>query len=198
MFGQTREINPSGACRWGAPPLFATEMDNHPSNLEALLGRVALGDRQAFRALYDASAKRMFDASLRLLGDPALAEDATLEAYLRIWRAADRFDPARGVALAWMGRIVRTASLDRVAADRKRNRIRPIEIAQVQAEPADARVLHCLKALPKPEGKAVILTYAHGLTHAELAAHLDVSLETARSWVECGAESLRACMGRKQ
>lgn len=198
MFGHITEIRHSDACRWGIPLLSDAGMGLHNLEMESLLERVARGDREAFRALYEASVRRMFAAARRILGDPDLAEDAVQEAYLRIWRNAAQYDPARGAVLAWMGRIVRNASLDRIPAERPADRIEEVEIAALPAEPMDARVLQCLKTLPESQARALILAYVHGLTHAELADRLSVPLGTAKSWVRRGAEMLRQCIGPKQ
>jgi RNA polymerase sigma-70 factor, ECF subfamily len=165
------------------------------TGLEQLLAQIAAGDQRAFRELYDSTSARLLGAARRILGDGALAEDAVQEAYVRIWRSAARFDPARGVALAWMGRILRNAALDRIPKDRDFGRIEDIEIAVMPAEPADARVHQCLKKLPEAQGNALILMYIHGLTHPELAEHLGAPLGTVKSWVRRGSESLRNCIG---
>ena len=165
------------------------------TNLETLLAQIAEGDRRAFRQLYDQSAGRMLASARRILGDTALAEDAVQDAFLRIWRSAAKFDPARGVALAWMGRIVRNSAFDRLPRDRDTDRTKEIEIVVMPVEPADARVGQCLKKLPEQQGKAMVLMYVHGLTHPELAAHLGAPLGTVKSWVRRGLVTLRMCMG---
>ncbi len=195
MFGIHWENSAAVACRSGVPALSAVAMGDRHSALEALIARVAAGDRIAFRELYDASANRMFEAARRILGDAALAEDAVQDAYVRIWRHAAKFDPARGVALAWMGRIVRNTALDRLPPERDMARIEDLEIADIPVEPADARVLHCLRKLPEQQSRALLLTYVHGLTNPELASHMDAPLGTVKAWIRRGAQSLRECMG---
>ena len=165
------------------------------TELEVLLTRVGSGDGPAFRQLYDQAAGRMLAAARRILGERELAEDAVQDAFMRIWRSAAKFDPARGVALAWMGRIVRNAALDRLPKERDMARIEEIEIAVMPVEPSDARVNHCLKTLPGQQGRAMVLMYVHGLTHSELSAQMGAPLGTVKSWVKRGLETLRICMG---
>jgi RNA polymerase sigma-70 factor (ECF subfamily) len=165
--------------------------------LEALLAKVADGDRRAFRALYDAVGGRLYAAALRILGDASLAEDAVQDAFLRVWRSAATFDPARGVVLAWMGRIVRNAAFDRLPREGERDlaRVEEIDIAVMPVEPADARLRHCLQQLPEVHGRAIVLMYVHGMTHPELSARLQAPLGTVKSWIRRGCEALRKCVG---
>src|SRR5690606_28690409 len=69
---------------------------------EDLLRRVAGQDRAAYRALYDATAAKLFGVALRICKERSLAEEAFQEAFIGIWRTAADFEPARGSALAWM------------------------------------------------------------------------------------------------
>lgn len=164
-------------------------------DLEALLHLIGQGDRRAFRNLYDVVAGRMFASARRILGDRDLAEDAVQEAFVRIWRSASKFDPARGVALAWVGRILRNAALDRLPKQREMGRIEDIEIAVMPVEPPSARVGQCLRKLPGQQGKAMVLMYVHGMTHSELADHFGAPLGTVKSWIKRGLATLRVCMG---
>ena len=50
-----------------------------------------------------------------MLGDPAEAEDAAQEAFLRAWQAAARFDPDRARFSTWLHRIVLNIAIDREA-----------------------------------------------------------------------------------
>lgn len=177
------------------PNLPSARIANSAADLDLLLARIGQGDRRAFRQLYDQVAARMFASARRILGDRELAEDAVQEAFVRIWRSAANFDPARGVALAWVGRIVRNAALDRIPKDRDMSRIEEIEIAVMPVEPSSARVGQCLKKLPGQQGRAMVLMYVHGMTHSELADYLGAPLGTVKSWIRRGMGTLRICMG---
>jgi RNA polymerase sigma-70 factor (ECF subfamily) len=169
-----------------------------PSELSLLLVRLADGDRRAFRQLYDKTSSRMLGAALRIMGDPALAEDAVQEAYLRVWRSAARFDPERGEAMSWMGRIVRNVCFDRLPKDRDMARIEDVEIAVLPVDPPDARLHACLKQLPENQSRALILMYVHGMTHPELAAYMNAPLGTVKSWINRGSHALRLMMGNPE
>lgn len=161
---------------------------------EGLLAAVALGDRAAFRQLYDRTAPRLYAIALRMARRPDLAEDAMQDAYLRIWRAAQRFDASRGAALAWMTTILRNAVLDRLPAERSYDDVADVEIAVPPAEPGEVRLNHCLARLPEATRQAVLLVYYDGLTHTEVAERLAVPLGTAKSWLRRGIEALRTCL----
>src|ERR687898_464438 len=77
-----------------------------PVDLAELLRLSGRGDEAAFAKLYDAAAARAYGLAVRVVRDPAQAEEVTQEAFLEIWRTSGRFDPDRGSALGWMLTIV--------------------------------------------------------------------------------------------
>src|SRR3954453_14290492 len=73
-----------------------------PADVEALVGRVARGDAQAFEALYDELSPAVFGLARRVVRDPARAEDVTQEVFLEVWRKAARYDNGRGRLKTWV------------------------------------------------------------------------------------------------
>ena len=67
-------------------------------DVDELMSRVADGDRDAFAALYDAVAPRVYGLIRRVVRDAALSEEVAQEALVEVWRTAARFDRARGSA----------------------------------------------------------------------------------------------------
>lgn len=169
-------------------------MEIAPQQLAEALALAAQGDRAAFRRLYELSAPRLHAIALRLTRRADLAAEATQEAYIRIWRHAARFDPARGSAMAWMATILRRVALDRIPPERPYEDVATVEVAVPPPEPGEARLEDCLAALPERQRAAVLLVFYDGLTHAELAERLAVPLGTAKSRVRRGVEGLRGCL----
>src|SRR5215813_3666258 len=97
-----------------------------------LLGAVARGDETAFEQLYEATRAKLYGVLLRILGKPALAEEVMHEAYLKIWKMADRFDPATASPITWMVAIARNRAIDIV---RKRGDV-PVDEEPEVIEPA--------------------------------------------------------------
>ncbi|MDO7868041.1 ECF RNA polymerase sigma factor SigK [Nocardioides jiangxiensis] len=176
-------------------------------DLAALLRRSSRGDETAFAALYDAMASRVYGLLLRVVRDPAQAEEVTQETFLEIWRTASRFDPARGSAVAWMLTITHRKGVDRVrsaeAATRRdttyHRETQPVE-HDVTAEEATAsleagRVRQALQTLTPTQREAVELAYLGGYTHTEVATMLDLPLGTAKTRIRDGLIRLRDTMG---
>jgi RNA polymerase sigma-70 factor (ECF subfamily) len=76
------------------------------------------GDRNAFRVAVERYQQRAYRVALRLLGDPAAAQDAAQESLFKAYRALDRYDTSRPF-LTWLLRIVVNTSLDAVRRRRE-------------------------------------------------------------------------------
>ena len=176
-------------------------------DLADLLRRSARGDEQAFARLYDATATRVFGLAVRVVRDPAQAEEVTQEVFLEIWRTASRFDPDRGSPLGWLLTITHRKAVDRVrsaeAATRRdatyHEQNQPVEhdsTAEAAHASLDAhRVRGALAALTKVQREAVGLAYLGGYTHTEVATMLDLPVGTAKTRIRDGLIRLRDAMG---
>ena len=177
------------------------------SDLAELLRRSGRGDEAAFAVLYDATAARVFGLAVRVVRDPAQAEEVAQESFLEIWRTAGRFDPAKGSALSWLLTITHRKAVDRVrsaeAASRRdtayQHHNQPVE-HDVTAEAAEAslearRVRGALATLTEVQREAVSLAFLGGYTHTEVATMLDLPVGTAKTRIRDGMIRLRDTLG---
>src|SRR3546814_14776288 len=89
--------------------LISSDASHH---LSQLLARCSLGDQAAFAGLYEATSAKLFGVALRILRREAWAEEALQEAYVKIWRHAESYNPARGRPMTWMINVVRNQAMD--------------------------------------------------------------------------------------
>ena len=176
--------------------------------LGKLLGEAAGGDRQAFARIYQLSASRLLPVAYRIVGRRDAAEDVLQEAFLAIWRRAAQYSPERGHPLAWMSAVVRHRAIDYLRRNAKgpRNSVQWNEATEAEATPLfgpaggdlpdhlNASVRGCLGRLKPEQQKAVCLAFYYGLTHEELALHLEMPLGTVKSWIRRSLLQLKDCL----
>lgn len=162
-----------------------------------LLRRAADGDRdRAIGELYDRYAQRLYGFGLRQLqNDGALAEEMVQETFVRLWRSASRFDPARGTVRGYVFTIARNTAVD---LHRRRPRGQHVELGELAAE-GDAfdqlvtslTVRDALEAL-KPTFREVLeLTYDHALSQGQIADRLEIPVGTVKSRTYNAMRALR-------
>jgi RNA polymerase sigma-70 factor (ECF subfamily) len=174
---------------------------------EALLGRVARGDKRAFSELYDQLAPRVLGRVRQLLVDPAQSEEVTQEILLEIWQSAPRFDRAKGAATTWVLTMAQRRAVDRVRASQS-SRDRDVRIGirdhedgydqvseTVEISIEHERVTKAMTKLTELQHQAVSLAYYGGYSHREVASMLDVPVGTVKSRLRDGMIRLRDEMG---
>jgi RNA polymerase sigma-70 factor (ECF subfamily) len=166
--------------------------------------RSAGGDQGAFASLYDATRHLVYGTALRILREPADAEEVTSEVYMQVWRNASNYSDRRGSVMAWLLTMARSRAIDRVRSQSLRaRREEPFpEFAQFRsAEPAPdrsteasqhrRRVASALDTLPPEQREVIELAFFYGLTHSELAARLNQPLGTVKTRVRQGMMKIR-------
>lgn len=181
-----------------------------PHDLAALLSRVALGDRAAFRALYDATQRSLFPVARRITRNDAWADEVLQESYMTVWHRAATFDAGKASPMTWMTTIVRNRAIDRLslASARHEQAVPDEDFDQLlQADlarddgpwTADAalcdRLRACIGRLEARERQSVALAYLNGLSHSEVAEHLGQPLGSVKGWIRRAMEQLRQCLG---
>ena len=181
--------------------------DEARRRLAEALGRVAEGDRGAFHEVYQRTSAKLYGVCCRILGEGPEAEDALQEAYVNVWRRAERFDASRASPITWLVAIARNTAIDRLRARGNRTTA-PIEEAFELADDrprADAlledagetRRLHgCLGELQDRDGALVRTAFLEGASYPELAERANEPLGTIKSRIRRALLKLRECLGR--
>jgi RNA polymerase sigma-70 factor (ECF subfamily) len=186
--------------------------------LAQLLARTALGDRGAFKQLYDQTSSHLYAVVLRIQRDRAVAEDLLQEVYVSAWKAAASFDAQQSQPLTWLTHIARNKAIDSLRRANAQPRLETVHHAdddddrpdldqrladdapgpaELLQRASDARELgHCMQALSAQQRQSVALAFFDGLSHAEVAEQLKEPLGTVKSWVRRALLSLRNCLDR--
>ena len=187
------------------------------ADIENLLARVAMGDREAFAALYRATSAKLFGTCLRVLTERAEAEEAVQEVYIKIWRNADRYAAGGYSPMTWLITIARNHAIDRLRKRRAQvmrgeagggsdegggnllDQIAdgaPSVEARMIAEGEAGRIGACLGELEQARSEAVQRAYLGGESYADLAAHFGVPVNTMRTWLRRSLLKLKECLSR--
>lgn len=161
----------------------------------------AQGDRVAFQALYNATSKKFYAIILRMVKDPDLTHDILQKAYLSIWKNAGSFDPVKGKAFTWMLVVTRNRAIDVL---RQRSKLIYTDcldetVVDEGCQPDRStrdyfirrKIEVHLNKLPSHIAKAISMSVVYGHSSREIAEHMNVPLNTAKSWVRRGLKTLR-------
>jgi RNA polymerase sigma-70 factor (ECF subfamily) len=173
-----------------------------------LVERVVKGDEAAFLALYDQHASHVYALTLRILGDPMLAEEATQDTFLKLWGRARLFLAERGSLLIWLLTIARRTALDRIRLEARRpilsdssdpDDIWPnIPDPDTNSEENRWRSMYfAVQALPADQRQVVELAYYQGMSQSEIAGTLGWPLGTVKTRLNNAMERLRRAWGEK-
>ena len=180
-------------------------------DLEQLLSRVALGDRTAFRRLYDATAPSLLGVALRIVRHRERAEEVLQDAIVNAWNRAAGYQAALSQPMTWLTAIVRNRALDALRSESRHgaDSLTDDEDAMLDIEDerpgpmalltqaADALAIRaCLETIDGSQRQCLALAYYHGLSHSEMAAHLGSPIGSVKVWLRRGLEKIRRCLER--
>lgn len=157
------------------------------------------GVKEDFDRLYRATYQRVFASLVLILRNPAAAEDAAQEGYLRAFRAWKNWKQ-EAPAEAWLYRI----ALNVAFTHRRREQL--FQIGEVirrlgrpkDPDPSDTAqpdLVRELRALPPKQSAALVLRHLHGFTNREIAAAVGIPERTVASRLAAAKTRLRARLG---
>lgn len=175
-------------------------------DLDRLVGEMRAGRQHGLETLYDATVGQVFGLALRLMRNPADAEEVVCDTYAQAWASAATFDPSRANARGWLLMICRSRALDRLRqlrADPGRTDIEAIaDLADDGPQPEEllsmlqegTRVHKALAALSPERRQLVGMAFLEGFSHQEIADRTGMPLGTVKSHVRRALAEMRATL----
>lgn len=162
----------------------------------ALVERLRAGEEAALQELYDRYSPLIYGVALRMLREPADAEELVIDILVKAWSSIESFDASRGTLECWLLLMTRSRAVDRLR--RRRRRETAMDAAQAggdlladtnssrpapMADQLDRRrqVSALLDVLPDNQRRAIELAYFGGMTQREIALEVDAPLGTVKT-----------------
>jgi RNA polymerase sigma-70 factor (ECF subfamily) len=176
-----------------------------------LIARAQKGEQEAFEALFHRHKRRVYSLCMRIIGNPADAEDLTQDAFLQVFRKIHTF---RGESAFSTWLYMLSLNLVRMRLRKKRLSVTPIDCANEDDRddpPAEfgahdpalsgtiARVhlKRAIEQLPPGYRQAFVLHDVEGYQHNEIAAMLGMSIGNSKSQLHKARMTLRKLLGKK-
>ncbi|MCG8424688.1 MAG: sigma-70 family RNA polymerase sigma factor [Proteobacteria bacterium] len=175
-----------------------------------LVAAMAAGDStSALSEIYNRFGGMVMAVLYRIMGSRAEAEELLQEVFLELWRRAPTYDPTRASVSTWVVTIARSRGIDALRARQRRGggRHQPVEEAPLMQAPEherpdermatnqrSQRVREALAELSDVQREALELSYFGGMSHREIAEHIDIPVGTVKSRIISGMKVLRTAL----
>ncbi|AFL87925.1 RNA polymerase sigma factor, sigma-70 family [Terriglobus roseus DSM 18391] len=181
---------------------FVRESEMTPSNDDGILLRaIQRGDEGAMATIFDRYSRVVYSVALRVLRDPAAAEDVLQDIFMQIWRKPESFVSTRGSLGGWLAVVARNRSIDSLRRRKPSDSVEDIVLASPfnLAEDSERTVMMerargVITGLPAEQRKVIEMAFFDGLTHSEIAELTGDPLGTVKTRIRSALLVLRKAM----
>ncbi|MCW8093147.1 RNA polymerase sigma factor [Alteromonas ponticola] len=167
---------------------------------KALIQTAQKGDRQAYHALYEMHVKRVYALCYRLTSDQALAEDATQEVFIQLWRKLGNFD-GKSRFTTWLHSVTANVTVSYMRKQRGwfqrmfniEESVAEFELAESSSAEVDLESY--IVRLPERARMVFVLHAIEGYRHEEIADMLNIALGTSKSQFHRAKQLMKEWMG---
>jgi len=157
---------------------------------------------KAIALLYDNYGDTLLGVAKKVVRSDDLAQDVLQESFIKIWKKADSYDPAKAKLFTWLFRITRNTAIDKLrSVSTKSDKEIQIDVSNVYTIGVDStrpELMDVQEHLDKIEDKYKIVLDAlffQGMTQQEASEELDIPLGTIKSRLKIGLRELRKIYG---
>lgn len=178
----------------------------------ALLAQMSRGDERALGTFYDRWEGAVRAMVLRVVHEPAEADDVVEEVFWQAWRQAGRFEATRASGGTWLLTIARSRALDRLRSLKRSREDTGLDAfldsgsdseIQEMPDPLEATMLaerarvvrESLQTLPPDQRAALEMAYLEGLSQTEIAERTREPLGTIKTRMRLAMIKLRERLG---
>jgi RNA polymerase sigma-70 factor, ECF subfamily len=174
-----------------------------------LVRRCLAGDEQAYRELIARYERQVYSLTYRMVRQREDAEDLTQETFVRMFKALDRYDPARPFP-AWLFTIAARLGIDAL----RRRRVKLVPLFRSEPGESEERIIdvedpgpgpevltqhaeeqagadRLIGSLPEHYRVVVVLRHQQGLSYEEIAEALHLPLGTVKARIHRARELLK-------
>lgn len=172
---------------------------------DAILQRIAGGDREAVSECIERYSGLVWSLSRRFLQNDTDAEDAVQEIFMELWSKAGRFDPAVAGEATFVSMVARRRLIDRRRKLARQPEHHPIDEHEhmlsdngqraLESSAETERIIRAIATL-KPEQQEVIkLSSWLGMSHTAISKQTGLPLGTVKSYISRGLLAIRETLG---
>lgn len=170
---------------------------------ENLMQRIIDCDNTALAELYDKYGAHVYGMTLHILRNQELAEEATQDTFMKVWKQSTKWNPERGGLKTWLITIARYTAVDRLRAEKRSSPWTAIGLDDTlnlvgQSNVVDENIWYdanhakeLLKELSDEQREAINLAFFNGMSHSEISNYLKTPLGTVKSRIRDGLRVLK-------
>lgn len=172
-----------------------------------LIHSLRSGAKDALAMIYDRYGSLVYTVALKILQQPAEAEDLTQDIFLNFWKK-ESFDPNRAALSTYLCVMTRSRALNRLSSRSSRQRqeqqlqqvyqtrtaVTPLETASLSEQKETLR--EALSQLSDRQRQVLEMNFYQGSSHAEISQALNIPLGTVKSSARQGLLKLRQKLGQ--
>ena len=152
----------------------------------ALVSAAKAGDKPAFKKLYDTHVSRVYALCVRLTADKALAEDATQEVFIQLWRKLDNFD-GQSRFTTWLHSVTSNIAISYMRKQKgwfqKMFNIEDAGLSEKSdaGSTDDVDLDHYIQRLPERARMVFVLHAIEGYRHEDIADMLSIAVGSSKA-----------------